>query len=280
MSSIIAAPPKIQAPKWKLFKALFKGAPGTRKTVEAAKFRFRHPDLRAIWFDFDDGFAPIDEHVPNHGIEHHYYGMYNLKAADDFLQELLANPKDLGLVCFDSTTFMGDTGIGYSRMVSTNQNLQSRGFIPLPSMDDYKVEEALMFRVMQAIHALPCDVILTMHEVLMDKLVQRPDPKRPGEYLTVEVKERFTVTAARKTKIIAPAGFTEIYHFHATPLNVLQPEKGARYWVQTRNEGEFTAKTAIGLPPHIEYANDERPNEQRPLWELIREELAKKGREF
>lgn len=255
------------------FKALFKGPPGTRKTVAAASFRKRHPNKKAFWFDFDEGFAPVDEHFPDHGIEHRYYGVHNLQDADDKLEHIARNQRDYGLVGIDSVTFMGDTGIGYSRDNSQNANLQKRGFIPLPSMDDYKVEEALMFRVLQFIHRVQIDVILTMHEVMMDKLIQRPDPKKPGEYITIEVKERFTVTAARKTKVIAPAGFTEVWHFHARPENILVPDEKIHYEIQTRNEGGFSAKTALGLPNRIEFGD-------RQLYDVIREELAKKGKDF
>jgi AAA domain len=238
--------------------ALFKGDPGTGKTIAAASYSEGKDDI--YFFDLDQRIRPLVLHFSHPEMsgykKHIKYDTYSGDNAwGDLCNKLdgLISYNPYAMVCMDSLTALSRMLISLmliARGEAGKQKLK-RGGVALTQIEDYSGEANGINQVLDALRVISgngskCHIILTAH------VIQVSEKNRAG---AVSVS-RFLVNAgAKKTVAEVPAYFDEAYHFDV----MTGPDGNPQYRIITRNIGEDWAKTALPLPNEIDFTA--RPNE-------------------
>jgi hypothetical protein len=236
--------------------ALFKGDPGTGKTIAAASYSEGKDDI--YFFDLDQRIRPLVLHFAHPEMagykKHIKFDTYSGETAwGDLCTKLdsLISYNPYAMVCMDSLTALSRMLISLmltARGDAGKQKLK-RGGVALTQIEDYSGEANGINQVLDAMRVISgrdattegkCHIILTAH------VIQVSEKNRAG---AVSVS-RFLVNAgAKKTVAEVPAYFDEAYHFDVAT----GPDGNPCYRIITRNIGEDWAKTALPLPNEIDF---------------------------
>lgn len=256
--------------------ALFKGDPGTGKTIAAASYSEGKDDI--YFFDLDQRIRPLVLHFAHEDLRAYKkcikFDTYSGERAwNDLCNKLdsLISYNPYAMLCMDSLTALSRMLISLmliARGEAGKQKLKAGG-VALTQIEDYSGEANGINQVLDALRVISgngqkCHIILTAH------VIQISEKSRAG---TVSVS-RFLVNAgAKKTVAEVPAYFDEAYHFDVQT----GPDGNPQYRIITRNVGEDWAKTALPLPNEIDFTA--RPNAANPserfglLYPLIMESV-------
>lgn len=256
--------------------ALFKGDPGTGKTIAAASYSEGKDDI--YFFDLDQRIRPLVLHFSHPDMAGYKkcikFDTYSGSTAwGDLCNKLdsLISYNPYGMICMDSLTALSRMLISLmltARGEAGKQKLKAGG-VALTQIEDYSGEANGINQVLDAMRVISgngnkCHIILTAH------VIQVSEKSRAG---SVSVS-RFLVNAgAKKTVAEVPAYFDEAYHFDVATGQDGNPQ----YRVITRNIGEDWAKTALPLTNEIDFTA--RKNETNPakrfglLYPLIMEQV-------
>jgi len=256
--------------------ALFKGDPGTGKTIAAASYSEGKDDI--YFFDLDQRIRPLILHFSHPEMAGYKkaikFDTYSGETAwGDLCTKLdaLISYNPYAMVCMDSLTALSRMLISLmltARGDAGKQKLK-RGGVALTQIEDYSGEANGINQVLDAMRVISgngskCHIILTAH------VIQVSEKNRAG---AVSVS-RFLVNAgAKKTVAEVPAYFDEAYHFDV----MTGPDGNPQYRILTRNIGEDWAKTALPLSNEIDFTA--RPGAATPaerfglLYPLIMEQV-------
>lgn len=260
--------------------ALFKGDPGTGKTIAAASYSGGKDDI--YFFDLDQRIRPLVLHFAHPDLRGYKkaikFDTYSGETAwGDLCKKLdsLISYNPYAMICMDSLTALSRMLISLmltARGDAGKQKLKAGG-VALTQIEDYSGEANGINQVLDAMRVISgrdattegkCHVILTAH------VIQVSEKNRAG---AVSVS-RFLVNAgAKKTVAEVPAYFDEAYHFDVQT----GPDGNPQYRIITRNIGEDWAKTALPLANEIDFTA--RPGAATPperfglLYPLIMEQV-------
>jgi len=219
--------------------ALFKGDPGTGKSIQAGSF-----PGPIYWFDCDNRMRPVKLF---HGqtrtdIEFDTYHRNYPK----FVQKLeyLLNKNSYQTIVIDSLTALTDMIILQSIRSAGQEDRYKNviGGVQIASIEDYNMESGALTQVMDAIRGLKSNVILTAH------VIETSERDLKSKKVTVS---RSLLTGGKKVAAKIPGYFDEAYHFYVLG----NPAGGSRYMVTTTHSGDDWAKTALPIPSDLEVSN-------------------------
>lgn len=223
------------------FMALFIGKPGTGKTLAGASFAAAGP---VEFIDFDGRMKPVRLHYPKARIHFTSFSTKNIREfADRYIPDLL-NRCDYKTVQLAGITSLSNVLVTYQLRVRAGSNeigKTSKGGLIVPSWDEYSGEASIISQVLDALRALPCNVIVEAH---------------PVSRVNMEKAEKYTsiVSFGPKVESVIPAYFDEIWYFTTeTDIN-----GQLRYVVNTRPTAEYPlAKTSLPLPYKFSLTDDD-----------------------
>lgn len=239
------------------FMALFIGKPGSGKTLAGASFS----EAGAMEFaDFDGRMKPVTLHYPKARVHYEKFDVTNLeKFAYNYIPELFkyCPYKTFQLA---GLTSMSTTAISYqmfARRAGNDPLKKTKGGLMVPSWDEFNGEAMIIGQVLDALKALPCNVIVEAHPV------SRTD---------ISKGEKFTslVAFGPKVESLVPGYFDEIWYF--TTEFGIQGELS--YVVYTKPSMEYPlAKTSLPLPG--KFVLSDEAGRPKSLYQLIKNELDK-----
>jgi len=231
---------------------LFKGDPGTGKTIAAASFSKGQDDI--YFFDLDQRMRPLLLHFGHPDLksykDHIKFDTYaGATAWADLCTKLdgLISYNPYAAICMDSLTALSRMLISFmlaSRGEQGKQKLK-RGGVALTQIEDYSGEANGINQVIDALRVISdngkkCHYIMTAH------VIQTSEKSREGK---ISLSRFLVNSGAKKTVAELPAYFDEAWHFDVG----LGQTGRAQYRVLTHNIGTDWAKTALPLPDEIDF---------------------------
>lgn len=221
-----------------LFFGMFKGDPGTGKTLAAASF----PD--PIFLDFDERLTPIVTfYGPNINIAFERFSTHIAitKFLDDlYFQHQTRNCPYKTLV-LDSLTFLVKfLLLRVSEMKGANVG-KSVGGVKVSDLEDYGAEDAFLMQIIDKLRKLRG----YMHVIVTAHVIQTEEKNiKTG----VSTYSRSLLTGGKKIAKIIPGAFDECYHFDLDTS--VEPPSHICY---TQHTGNDWAKTALKIPSKFEF---------------------------
>jgi hypothetical protein len=241
------------------FMALLIGKPGTGKTLAGASFSEAGP---MEFMDFDGRMKPVRLHYPKAQI---HYTEFNTKNVEEFAYRYipgLLSRCDFKTVQLAGITSLSNVLVTYQLRVRQGSNeigKKNKGGIVVPGWDEYSGEASIISQVLDALRALPCNVIVEAHPI------QRVDMATSTKYTSI-------VSFGPKVESVIPAYFDEIWYF-TTERSI---DGQLLYIVNTRPTAEFPlAKTSLPLPHRFTLTGSE--GQVLSLYELIQNCLNEYG---
>lgn len=232
--------------------AIFKGDPGTGKTIAAASFSGGEEDV--YFFDLDQRIRPLVLHFNHPEVRRYrdrikfdtYVGDNTWKDLCDKLDGLISyNP--YGTICMDSLTALSRILISLMLLARGEAGKQKlkRGGVALTQIEDYSGEANGINQVIDALRVISgngtkCHIILTAHVIMTS------EKSREGK---VSFSRQLVNSGAKKTVAEIPAYFDEAWHFDVSTGPTGRPQ----YRILTRNVGTDWAKTALPVPDEIDF---------------------------
>lgn len=230
---------------------LFKGEPGTGKTVAAASF----PD--PLFIDLDRRTAPIKKMFPTKSVRVKRPDTFN-----EFWDFVMEFREDCGTLVIDGLTRLADKTLGFSIDLAggpadrwgpnrnQSDNLRTKHFPAPAEIQDWGGEDRGLAAILDALQVLPCHVILTAHVITTEQTELKKGVGR------ITHTSRSLITGGKKIAAKIGLWFDEAYHFNVeSPLGVEE----TRYTILTEHTGNDWAKTALPLPRQIDFTM--RPGE-------------------
>jgi AAA domain len=261
---------------------IFKGDPGTGKTIAAASFSAGKEDV--YFFDLDQRIRPLVLHYSNAELKdykkHIKFDTYTGETAwGDLCSKLdsLISYNPYGTLCMDSLTALSRMLISLmliARGEAGKQKLK-RGGVALTQIEDYSGEANGINQVIDALRVISgngtkCNIIMTAH------VIQVSEKSREGK---ISLSRYLVNSGAKKTVAEIPAYFDEAWHFDVA----VGPTGRPQYRIITRNVGSDWAKTALPIPDEIDFTayplNDAKePNEDFSkrhglLYPIVRQQI-------
>lgn len=234
---------------------LFKGDPGTGKTIAAASFSDGKDDI--YFFDLDQRMRPLLLHYGHPELAkykaHIKFDTYSGPTAwGDLCTKLdsLISYNPYAALCMDSLTALSRMLISLmliSRGEAGKQKLK-KGGVALTQIEDYSGEANGVNQIIDALRVISgadtgeakCHIIMTAH------VIQVSEKTREGK---VSLSRYLVNSGAKKTVAEIPAYFDEAHHFDVQ----VGPTGRAQYRTLTHNIGSDWAKTALPLPDEIDF---------------------------
>jgi len=234
---------------------LFKGDPGTGKTIAAASFSLGTDDI--YFFDLDQRMRPLLLHFGHPELADYKarikFDTYSGGTAwGDLCTKLdqLISYNPYAAICVDSLTALSRMLISLmltARGEAGKQKLK-KGGVALTQIEDYSGEANGINQVIDALRVISgadtgtakCHIILTAH------VIQVSDKTRDGK---ISLSRFLVNSGAKKTVAEIPAYFDEAHHFDVA----LGPTGRPQYRTLVRNVGTDWAKTALPLPDEIDF---------------------------
>jgi hypothetical protein len=234
---------------------LFKGDPGTGKTIAAASFSNGEDDI--YFFDLDQRMRPLLLHYGHPELakfkNHIKFDTYSGATAwADLCTKLdsLISYNPYAALCMDSLTALSRMLISLmltARGEAGKQKLK-KGGVALTQIEDYSGEANGINQVIDALRvisgadqgAAKCHIIMTAH------VIQISEKSREGK---VSLSRFLVNSGAKKTVAEIPAYFDEAHHFDVAIGSTGKPQ----YRSFTHNIGTDWAKTALPLPDEIDF---------------------------
>lgn len=244
----------------RLFYAMFKGEPGTRKSTQALSFL---PMGKQYWFSWDRKMQGILLPAQKWGYntrDVHYDDYEDWNAAATKLKQFQTDIKGYKTLVFDSLTSCADMTLRQtlkSKQGLTRQSGAAAGKviagITINELEDYNAETSALNELIaltkdiQAYHKI--NIILIAHVV---------QAEYRNTTTNVTHVSRSIVTAGKKVAAKIPAYCGEVYHFNIKKGFV--EGAGGKYTALTSHTGDDFARTAYELPAEIEF-------EDKPLYQ-------------
>jgi hypothetical protein len=235
--------------------ALFKGEPGSGKTVAAGSF-----PGPIYFFDMDGRMKPLKKMFPDRTDI-----SYDTFTINDYVKfenkfNMIIGRNDYATVVLDSLTSMALTALKYSLTTRGKEGLM-KGVIQLREIEDYGVEAQVLIDILEELRKLKCHVIVTAHVLE----TEQTDIKKK-----VTTRTRTLLTGGKKVAAMIPKNFDEVWHFDVQT----SPEigKAPMRSIYTDTAGEDFAKTALPLPFEVKYQDN--------LWRVVSGILEMKGIKF
>jgi hypothetical protein len=232
--------------------AIFKGDPGTGKTIAAASFSEGTEDI--YFFDLDQRIRPLVLHFNHPELrkyrDHIKFDTYTGETCwgelCNKLDGLISYNPYAGL-CMDSLTALSRMLISLmliARGEAGKQKLK-RGGVALTQIEDYSGEANGINQVVDALRVISgngtkCHVIMTAH------VLEVTNKSREGN---ISYSRTLVNSGAKKTVAEIPAYFDEAYHFDTA----VGPTGRPQYRIITRNVGTDWAKTALPIADEIDF---------------------------
>lgn len=236
------------------FMALFIGKPGAGKTLAGASFHEAGP---MEFIDFDGRMKPVKLHYPEARIHYSPFSMTNLETfAYTYVPDLLkyCPYKTVQLAGLTSLSTVAVSYQMHVRRAGNDPLKKTKGGLMVPSWDEFNGEAMIMGQVLDALRALPCNVICEAHPV------NRIDINKAEKYTSI-------VAFGPKVESLIPGYFDEIWYF-TTEVDI---QGGLTYVVYTKPSSDYPlAKTSLPLPAKLELSSEGRPIS---LWRLIKAKL-------
>lgn len=227
--------------------AIFKGEPGSGKGAAAESF----PGPYVM--DLDRRIRSTLKMHPGKEIDYDQFD-----SIEQVLNKIdaLINRCDYETVHIASLTKLANMAVEYSmkhrgagKETNAQKDIQglSRGKIQLTDVTDWGVEFRVLTRIVDGLQLIRANIILEAHlmTVTSDNIIT-------GKSVT----KRRLMTGAKGVAAYLPTCFDEIYHFYTeTGLGAVGSDNPPTYKVATQDVGEDYAKTALWLPPTIEWTN-------------------------
>jgi hypothetical protein len=231
--------------------ALFKGDPGTGKTIAAASYSEGKNDV--YFFDLDQRIRPLVLHFGHPDMAGYRkcikFDTYSGESAwADLCNKLdsLISYNPYAMLCMDSLTALSRMLISLmliARGEAGKQKLK-RGGVALTQIEDYSGEANGINQVLDALRVISggskCHIIMTAH------VIEVSNKTREGN---ISFSRTLVNAGAKKTVAEIPAYFDEAYHFDVGLGDTGLP----MYRVITRNVGTDWAKTALPIPSEIDF---------------------------
>ena len=221
---------------------MLKGENGSGKTAAAGAFH-KHKTGKIYFFDIDGKMDTIKHMYPNADVEYDFYGLHNFDQLLVKLEGLQHNcPYDV--VVLDSFTSLSMTIVNNSLNKKSSGGKAIQG-VQVPTWDEINVETAMLGKMLDICKILSVHkkkiVIWTAHPISKTEIVGG-----------ATVRSRPITCYGNKIGSIAPSYFSEIYNFtvEKTSMKAGDPLTRVCY---TQNQGEDFAKSALGLPPRMEW---------------------------
>lgn len=226
-----------------LLYLLFKGDPGTRKSTAALSFPGKQ-----YWFSWDRKMNGIYVPFKNWGLptDHIEYDDYDNWTKARQKLELFQAQCPYGTLVFDSVTSMADMSL--REVTKTKDGGKLIGGIKVSSVEDLNAESTAVAELValtkdiQSYHYSKgriINIILIAHIIV-------------AEYRSLTgatFVSKTIVTAAKKVAAKLPAYCGEVYHFKEEARIPGQ----TKYFIQTETMNDDFARTALKLPPKIEF---------------------------
>lgn len=240
------------------FMALFIGKPGTGKTLAGASFA---EEGLMEFIDFDGRMKPVKLFYPKLRIHFSTFSMTNLEVfAYKYLPDLVKSCP-YKTVQLAGITSLSTVAISYQmyqrRGQSTDPLKLTKGGLMVPSWDEFNGEAMIIGQILDALRALPCNVIVEAHPV------SRTDITKAEKYTSI-------VAFGPKVESLIPGYFDEIYYF-TTEIGI---QGDYKYVVNTKPSLEYPlAKSSLPLPGRFELSDS--GGQPIGLYGLIKNELEK-----
>jgi len=236
---------------------LFKGSPGSFKTLAAVSFASAGPVL----LNYFDKSKPIEltHFITNvlkrpELLKNIEYKVFSAPNAHEYLNDLMALTKrcDYFAVVTDSVTSMTASAVNWSLGFrnpagAKKDPLNPKATLMIPDFDEYKVETSYITQALDISRTLPCHIIWTAHP-LSKMVISGGTSGSVGDRMKI-TKSNSIVSYGSKVADLIPGQFTEIYHF--SKLSEWDQKVGKSIIkgnVSTRAVGDEYAKTALNLP--------------------------------
>ena len=215
-------------------KVILKGEPGTRKSTAAGSF----PGTTK-WYDLDHKigslWTPKQKGLIPAQIDYEELDTYT-QLKPKLLSQVRSNSHDNTVI--DSLSNMIDRQL-YTWVQAGNKTVKG---VKVNTIEDYMAESVVITELMEIIDQIPGNVFLVCH-VWKSEQEQLNEPTRILRQI---------VTAGRKAAAKIPSKFNEIWHFQ-TEAGI---EAGTtNYKCFFENTGADFARTALGIPPQIDWTN-------------------------
>jgi hypothetical protein len=233
----------------KLF-GLFKGEPGTGKTIGAASFPAPYI------FDLDSRLAPVRLRFPEKDIVFDSYFNNFIGMMKKFEELLNYNPYETIIV--DSLTSFARTVLSHMvkyRVGEDRTKKLQRGGLDVAQIEDYGGETAAIVQLIDALKVLggKCNIILIAHVVVSDAYNIKTQQVTTSRQL---------LTGGKKIAAEIPTAFNEAWHFSCRSDFNSRPQ----FMINTQQTGVDWAKTALPIPYEIDWTD-------KNLYELIQSYL-------
>ncbi len=238
------------------FFCLFKGDPGTGKSIAAASYpgHRSNPKIGPYFIDTDRRIKSVINYWRPRGREFHYDHFSNFFQINQKLEEFM------GYCPYQTIVLDGITTTGkllLKTMVDTREAGSKkiiRGGIELNQIEDYGGEGKGLdtiinnLQVISLRHAV--NVIVTAH------VLETSSSNIKTGQTTVS---RSLLTGGKKVAASLPVYFDEAYHFDVK--SSMNPDERPRHTIVTHNVGEDWAKTALPIDLRIDFTDSSLYNE-------------------
>lgn len=229
--------------------ALFKGPPGSGKTVGAASF-----PGPILFLDCDGRMAPARKMFPER--KDIFYESFKPGKKGEFLRLIsvlngLEGRGDYITGVLDSLTSFGRLAVDHALIERGEQKgsaINKLGGLPIPEWPEWRFEDRALWKVMNfcRYEAGFKHFILTAHLQEIERKKKKEGGGEEGETKTY----RRVVTGAQWLAAEIPAYFDEVWNFTGEPGG---PGGNGIFSAVTVNLDEDSAKTALPLPKRIEF---------------------------
>ena len=243
----------------RLFYAMFKGEPGTRKSTAALSFLAAG---KQYWFSWDRKMQGILLPAQKWGLnikDVHYDDYDDWSKAANKLKEFQVDIKGYKTLVFDSLTSCADVTLrqtlkskqGVTRQSGAQAGKSIAG-IAINEMEDYNAESSALNELI----ALTKD-IQAYHKINIILIAHVMQAEYRNNTTGVTHVSRSIVTAGKRVAAKIPSVCSEVYHFNIKKGFV--EGAGGKYTCLTTHTGDDFARTSYDLPTEIEF-------EDKPLY--------------
>lgn len=220
---------------------MLKGEPGTGKTLAAASFAKLG---RTYIFDCEGRIAPIVTYyskIAPEVIQNIEFDTYTSYFALKSKLEAFKVSCPYKTIIIDSLTSLADL-ILRQIFGAKGDKGKKVGGIKVTDLEDFGGESSGLMEVLDLSRVIKAHMLWTAHVLVVTEKVG----------MATHVS-RSLLTGGKKIGAKLPAYFDEVYHFNVEAD--MDVAKGPTYTALTRHVGEDWSKTALDLPPRIDFTN-------------------------
>jgi len=225
---------------------LFKGGPGTGKTVAAGSYP------KVYFLSTDRKVGALKVFYPESDVEYDifttFWDVYKR------LEELEANCS-YQTVVIDTLTSLAQMAIDHSMLFRPEERKdfkgkelgRSKGQLMLPEIEDYGAEARGLYKCIDKMKII--NIRWSVSTILIAHVLTIEGKDKRGNI----VFSNTLWTAGKKIAAAIPGDFDEIYHFEVRPG--LTDDQPTSYVAHTHHEGDNFARTTLDIPNVIDFTN-------------------------